>query len=263
MSARELELLSRFVEKANPPTILHRYRRASEWTIKELTVPEVHITGVEDMNDPFEYRTPLRIDIEKLRDSFYRFCCEQHGMDHDQAKQEATSLDSNSTALLHGGIEGLRSNSGLVCCSSDPRSNRMWGYYGEGHKGICIGYGTNFPPFSLAQKVFYRDPTDSIDLLATLEQNPSDLADQFSCRKGLEWEFEQEFRIPVGPFPKDHTRLLPIDPRAIAEIRLGVNISDKFRADVLKTIKRLPRQPQIYKMGCDNNTFRLIENAVS
>lgn len=260
VSPQEMESLLRFAAKASPPPLLYRYRRASEWTIKELSVPEVHISGVEDMNDPFEYRAPLRVDINQLKESFCRYCIERRGMNPTQAKQEAACVDSESAALLHDGLEALRADSGLICCSSDPRSNRMWSYYGDGHKGVCIGYASKYWPFLLAQKVAYADPSDSIDLLETLEKNSGQLAEHVSCRKGAEWAFEQEFRIPVGQIPKGHTRLLAIEPSAIEEIRLGARICPAFKEQVVKLCREMPHRPRIIQMDCDYNSFRLTES---
>src|SRR5438105_3589078 len=138
----------------------------------------------------------------------------------------------------------------------------MWAYYGDSHKGICIGYSTAYPPFSVARQVAYRDPDGSLDLLETLEKDPTMLSDLVSCRKGAEWGFEQEFRIPIGPIPNDHTRLLPIAPEAIVEIRLGLKIPIEFRGDVLAAARKLPRPPRIIEMGCDYDKFSLTETEI-
>ena len=263
MSDRELELLGRFIAKASPPPILYRYRRASEWAIKELQAPEVHIASVDDMNDPFEYRAPLSIDIEKLRVSMFAYAREQLGMDHDAAQKEAKFVNQFGVTYLQESIEALRSTSGLICCSSNPRSNRMWAYYGDSHKGICVGYSTDFSPFCFARRVDYADPVSSIDLLDKLKQDPTLLSDQVSCRKGKEWDFEQEFRVPVGPIPQGKTRLLPIAPEAIVEIRFGAKISMDFKEEVVKAARMLPLYPRVIQMGCDYEKFQLTEAEIS
>ena len=262
MSPRELEILLEFISKANPPPILHRYRRASPWAIKELSTPEVHLAGIEDMNDPFEYRAPLGIDVEKMKTSMVRFAREHLGKDEKAAELEAAGLDQNSVTLLRERIEGLRRASGLICCSQDPQSNRMWAYYGDSHKGICIGYSSEFSPFSFARKVTYRNPGGSLDLLKTLDKDPTKLSDLVSCRKGKEWKYEQEFRIPVGPIPDDRTRLLPIAQEAIVEVRLGANIPPEFKGDILAAARKLSRPPRIIQMGCNHDTFRLTETEI-
>jgi hypothetical protein len=262
LSEREWELFARFVAKSNPPPILHRYRRVSDWTIKELATPEVHVAGVDDMNDPFEYRAPLHIDVEKLRDALRTYAQKQLGMSAAAAEAEANVIGDIELEFFRGKLENLRASSGLVCATSDPRSNRMWAYYGDGHRGICISYSTAFAPFCFAREVSYSDPSGSIDLMDTLSRDPSLLSDHVSCRKGTEWAFEQEYRIPVGPFPSDHTRLLPISTDSIIEIRLGAKILPDFKAKALSAMKSYPKKPRIIQMGCDHQTFRLTETAV-
>ena len=73
MSLRELMIIGRKLEKLNVPPMLYRYRRAAKWTVKELAVPEIHVAAVDDMNDPFEYRAPLAIDVEKTRKAFVAY----------------------------------------------------------------------------------------------------------------------------------------------------------------------------------------------
>ena len=114
MSPRQREIFLRNVGKSNPPRIFNRYRRASEWAIKELTVPEVHVAGVVDMNDPFEYRAPLFISIAKLRAAMYRFS-RGRGMSHEEATVEAQSVGHESVARLQQALDGkLRQTSGLI-----------------------------------------------------------------------------------------------------------------------------------------------------
>jgi hypothetical protein len=263
MPLGQLEALISHVGKAPPPPVLHRYRRASRWAIKELSVPELHIAGVVDMNDPFEYRAPIAVELDQLRAGMYTFC-QGSGMDHAQASAEAAALDASNAEFLRQLIsDRTRASSGLICMSSDPRSNRMWAYYGDGHKGICIGYCTEFSPFCFAREVAYSDPDAPIDVLGGLNHDdPTILSNLISCRKGAEWAFEQEYRVQVGPIPPDAPRLLPIHPEAIVEIRFGVNISPEFRADVIAVATKLPRKPRLLQMGCSPEAFVLTETEV-
>lgn len=62
------ETFFRLLGKANPPPILHRYRSASEWAVKEIANHEIHVARPQDMNDPFEHAAPLRVDKELLQE---------------------------------------------------------------------------------------------------------------------------------------------------------------------------------------------------
>jgi hypothetical protein len=262
MSLRELSILSRKLEKVNVPPMLYRYRRAAKWTVKELTVPEIHVASVDDMNDPFEYRAPLAIDIEATRKAFIAYTLTKLQLEPAEAARQAATIGDVEIAALRQKIAALREQSGLICFSAGPRSNRMWAYYAEGHKGLCVGYSTEFMPFGIAQAVRYADPVEPIDLIRTLQVDPTVLADEVSCRKGTEWEFEQEYRVPVGPFLPEHTRLLPIQALAMTEVRLGARISDTFRTEVLSVVKGYSHKLRVFQMGCDAHTFRLTETEI-
>lgn len=259
MTLREIQILQRRLERLDPPPILHRYRGANDYALKEISNCEVHVTNVTEMNDPFEYQAPISISLADLRSRMYSFCREK-GMDDLASRAEANAVDEEKREMLLSGISGIGAKSGLICCSINPLSIRMWSYYAQSHQGICIGYRTNLSPFCLAMGVVYEDPTQSLDILSALEADATLFGDHVSLRKGKEWEFEQEYRIPIGPFPPDHTRLLPIEPRSIQEIRLGVNIKPAFRQLVLEAVRGLPHRPKVIQMGCDTNRFKLTES---
>jgi hypothetical protein len=138
----------------------------------------------------------------------------------------------------------------------------MWGYYAASHRGVCIGYDTRLNPFSLSFEVLYEDPKEPLEVVETWLTDRTKFCDHISRRKGKEWEFEQEYRIPVGPIPDGHTRLLPVDPHAIAEIRLGVKIEKDFKAKVLEATHKLPVRPRVIQMVCDFESFQLVERII-
>jgi len=262
LTLRELTIICRKLEKLNVPPMLYRYRRPAKWTVKELSVPEIHVAAVDDMNDPFEYRAPLAIDVETTRKAFIAYALTELHMEPAEAARQAATVGDVEIAALRQRIGALREQTGLICFSADPRSNRMWAYYAEGHKGICVGYSTEFVPFGVAQAVRYADPVESVDLIGAVETDPTILADEVSCRKGKEWEFEYEYRVPIGPIPAEHTRLLPIHAPAITEVRLGARMSDTFRTEVLSVVKGYSHKLRVFQMGCDEHTFRLTETEI-
>jgi hypothetical protein len=260
---RQLVTLLRHLEKANPPPVLYRYRAATEWAIKEIANHEVHVTAPDSMNDPFEYSAPLRIDRDRLKEAFEEFCRDEREMDDDAiAREWATVGDAHVEGIIKG-IGDARQNSGVVCCTTNPTSNRMWGYYASSHRGICIGYDTRFHPFMLAFQVIYDDPSEPMEVIDAWKTDCTKFCDHIARRKGKEWEFEQEYRIPVGPIPDDHTRLLPVDPHGIAEIRLGVKIDSDFKTQVLEAVRKLPVCPRVIQMECDFKGFQLVERIIA
>lgn len=259
MTPFEVEMLRRLLSKANPPTILYRYRRANEWALKEISNHEVHLAQPQDLNDPFEYIAPLSIDIQKIKEVFFSYTQEYLKMDPLSAKKEVDAVDSAHLDLLRKRLYSIRDSSGLICCSATPNSNRMWAYYSDGHKGICIGYRTDYAPFCFAMNVIYQDLGQPIDFIDTWKRDPTEFCDQISRRKGKDWAFEQEFRVPVGQIPENHTRMLPVSPECITEVRLGARIEPDFKRQVVAAISNLPHRPKVIQMGCDLDQCVLTE----
>ncbi|MEY4570542.1 MAG: hypothetical protein RLZZ398_1981 [Verrucomicrobiota bacterium] len=258
---RQLEAIAGHLAKANPPPILYRYRRPSDWALKEIQLPHVHIASPADMNDPFEYAAPLHYELSELKEYARKFYT-LSGMDKAEAIRKADGLNESSIAYLLQEIEGICKQSGLVCLSSNPRSNRMWAYYADCHRGICISYDCSFAPFAVARSVLYEDPTGSFNAIDAHADDVTRFADHVAIRKGAEWEFEQEYRVLIGPFKLGQTRTLPIRPESIIEIRLGVNIEPKFRQDVIASSATLANRPRIIQMECDQAKFQLIERII-
>jgi len=259
MTSRELETVYMHMLKADPPEKAYRYRRPSDWALKEISDPHLHVAAPCDMNDPFEYCAPVHFDLDKVKVAYVRHCLE-HGMSAEQARMKAGELNEEYAELIKTSLtEHVRVNSGLICLSSDPHSIRMWAYYADSHKGICITYDTEPSPFCLARPVLYEDPVASLDAMDVRRGDLTQFADHISLRKGKEWEFEKEYRISIGSFENGHTRTLPIPPEAILEIRLGVNIEPDFEQKVREAAQQLPTPPKIIQMACDTERFTLIE----
>lgn len=260
MNEREQAILLSLLAKANPPPLLHRYRRPSEWTIKEIENCELHAAGPGDMNDPFEYRAPIEIDLEKLKARFVDFAVTERGLSKAEAAQESEDVEM-ACAELRRRMAEVFMDGGVICFSDVPDSVRMWSYYADCHRGVCIGYRSDRHPLFLAMKVRYEDPGPPLELMEALALDPTMLAEHVSLRKSAEWAFEREFRLPIGPIG-NRTRLLPLAPNTIVEVRFGARITDDFRDEVMEALGRAKANPRLIQMGCDYDRFVLTETEV-
>ena len=258
----EFATLLRLMAKANPPSILHRYRGNTDWSVKEISNHEIHVARPIDMNDPFEHRAPLRIDKELIMSSFESFCRMEYKSNDEEIAREVALVDDAKIQRILNGFGKFLHSSGIVSFSCNPSSNRMWAYYAASHRGICISYDTRYSPFDLTFKVIYEDPQKPLEIVDALQTDSTKFLDHISRRKGEEWTFEQEYRLPVGPIPEDHTRLLPVNPSSIIEVRLGVKIEDDYKARVMEAIRSLPVRPKVIQMSCDFDRFQLVETVV-
>jgi hypothetical protein len=258
----EDETLLKLLSKANPPPLLYRYRGDNEWVIDEIAKTQIYVTKPEDMNDPFEHHAPLHLDRQKLMVAYEVYCRNERDMEDYDLARALAHPDDAMIEQLKNSIDRLRDNSGIVCFTANPRSNRMWGYYASSHRGICISYDTSCHPFNLTFEVIYEDPKGPLEIVETCLTDASLFCDHLARRKSKEWEFEQEYRLPIGQIPENKNRLLTVESRSIAEIRLGVNIKDEFKAKVLQAINTLPIRPKVIQMECDFEKFCLTEKIV-
>lgn len=136
-NARQREVVKKLLGKAKPPPVLYRYRRPNEWTINEIVRHEIYLPRPQDMNDPFEYQAPLVVDLKVMKAVAFSYF-QKMGMTAAFAREEADRVDEATARMLLQGINNLSKSSGIICCSKTSLSNRMWAYYADAHKGICI-----------------------------------------------------------------------------------------------------------------------------
>src|SRR5438105_15196064 len=88
MNQREMEILGRLLQRANPPPILYRYRKPTEHTLEELRDHNIYAAMPDDLNDPFEHRGPISIDLPAFRKRFVEEFAPSRGISREQAEQE-------------------------------------------------------------------------------------------------------------------------------------------------------------------------------
>ena len=243
----EAEMALRFLARANPPPILFRYRRPSDWTIDEISKHELYAATSQELNDPFECHAPVVWNIESLRKQFIQNA-PAFGVSPEKASEEFDSTSDWAKKQLLEKWEATKAQTRIVCFSSKPDSIRMWSYYAQAHEGICVGYDSTSRPFWVAQKVKYQNSDNPFDVIGAFETDPTLIADNITCRKSAEWEFEQEYRVASN---LGDIRLIPFDAFAIKEIRFGVRTNPEFKNRVLEVVKHFPHSPTLIQMGCD------------
>jgi hypothetical protein len=223
----------------------------------------VYAAKPDDLNDPFEYSAPVRLDLGEVRRQFIEEYAPKVGISPEQATKECNSSSDDGILKVFGaGLSQIRKDSGVICFSAVPNSIRMWSYYAKSHQGICLGFDTSLGAFSAAMKVTYQNPDQPLELLGALRADPSEIGGHISLRKAAEWEFEQEYRIPIGLIG-ERSRAMPYPAAALVEIRIGVRIAVEFKRKLMDIIRQLEHRPKIIEMGCDFDRCVLTERVVA
>jgi Protein of unknown function (DUF2971) len=256
----EAEIIQRFQARANPPPILFRYRRPTDWALDEISKQQIYAAKPIELNDPFEYAAPVFWNLDLMKQVFIEEFAPMQELSPAEAEKEFESFHQSGIAKLLHGIGQLKKLSGVICLSAIPNSIRMWSYYAQAHEGICIGFDTKVRPFNMALEVKYQNPDIPFDIIAAIKNDPTEIASHISLRKAEEWKFEEEYRIPISI--GDNPRLIPFNPSAIKEIRFGARVKNEFREKVMEAVSQLPHRPTLIQMGCDFERFILTETVI-
>ncbi len=176
-----------------------------------------------------------------------------------------------------------RENAWVSCLSKSFDNMLMWSYY-NCHKGVCIGLNRELISKSLQNSMLgmmvmgkgydvkYRDIIDKPDFY----NHKEDLFLYQMCTKGKAWEHEQEVRFFIikpssmcmGVLPDQNDKEGPIDWKSVrafpniagecfVSIYLGVNISEKDKAEIIQFAKNINPGIRIYQMQINSDKFKL------
>jgi hypothetical protein len=109
--------------------------------------------------------------------------------------------------------KAVAENTRIFCLTTNPQSHLMWGYYGDGLRGLCIGYGCPVGTNPrLLEPVRYSGRIKPFDAVAAA-LDPWQSAIDVLCTKPAAWKHECEWRaqeaafstsdkgISISPFP--------------------------------------------------------------
>jgi len=134
-----------------------------------------------------------------------------------------------------GNLQSLQSTVGVSCFSNRLNSIMMWGHYADNHKGICIEFSKELPPFNQARKVEYNDDINTIPISSKENLNEEFFVKTISnslFRKREEWRYENEQRIVYKA-----NEALKYDELAIKAIYFGIRSSNEDIELVIKALK--------------------------
>lgn len=145
------ELYDQFAKKFAPryPRFLYRYRRANEFTLKEISTKTAFAWSILQQNDPLEYN---HVSDPSWYFRYYR----PHALLLDDLLESwdrepyYTSMLSTEERQKKSNFEQVRDSLYLICFSESPSIAPMWAHYCGGHTGVCIEYETRFSPKSRA-----------------------------------------------------------------------------------------------------------------
>ena len=236
--------------------IVYKYRNwQNQFHKKTLYKNEIYLSKPSEFNDPFDCRIPTNyflISDENLENfiGLILNSTQPYLTDLDTINSEKQMLrdrfaDRSNFQLKSENIEFdlLNNHSGVFCVSYKWNSLLMWSHYANCHKGFCIGY---YEEDLRNSRLFGRGgPVNYDKVYPAIKPNPAPtkndiMLDYFTKThtKSIEWEYEMEYRFLTTSFPEELNRLVKLPEFCIAEIILGVSISDQDKKEILIETER-------------------------
>lgn len=258
------------------PDTIYKYRAwDNDFHKRILTDFEIFFSSPENLKDPYDcnlaYRYESMNSIEKigLAERTLKGANEGNRKYRRKKARElaATPYMNDKEYLRKSGemqLMRLRKNAGIFCASSNPKSNLMWSYYADSHKGFCIGfdtigfyYDTNA---SLGNVIYQKD----FPLLKPSTDRSFDIFRQLHT-KSREWHHEEEIRLAHYHI-KEEERVRKIRVSTLKTIIAGMRMPEIHLLEMAETVSKIGEasgyQIELLKVQQKTNSYELEFNKI-
>lgn len=275
----------------NQPSIIYKYLDWSNPHYKRvLTHNELFFSSPKNFNDPFDSKIETRYDLmteEEIDEYFTKVSTNLSiynnlGWDNARIQEEVERLKSEHDLKNLDKVN--ESNQYLFkerddfyavfSASTEWDIIPMWGYYGNSHRGFCVGFGV--------RELFYSKRVGgggsvNYDEYPILKPGMPDAKKGHiqTYYKSEDWKHEQEYRLMQLRLPKHENNVvydndgnfLGIKTYAheswFKEILIGVNTSPEDTKAIIRSCKsKISEGAKVYKLMKKNFEFKLIRKEI-
>lgn len=262
-----------FPKDEQKPQSYFKYRSLRDPRTKEIFEKrELWYSAPKDFNDPFDCNLQMNSDgssdseiIDFMTNGASR---RERTLSTNELNLALEKVKSGQTAVLFSKWREEDFRDSSICCFSHlGDSIRMFSYYADGHKGICIEF--SFSVFdmptgiSLARQVFGKGGKFIAIDVAYQEEFPelNYLRLEGEARvlnvigvKAKKWKYEEEFRIFRHQMPAG---AVPFAPNILKRVILGAKTNGDEMALVKGWLKDWPTPVVLSKADADAESFKL------
>lgn len=238
------------VESERPPSTVYTYMKAS-YALADILSMSFRTCDAASTNDPFEY-------------------------DWDVVFDERMSINPALVLERERIIEATKKDAAakmkFISFADRPNNPLLWSYYGDRHKGVCIGVSSSIQigQDNGMEPVEYDNPvTIPVGTDVRPDEEDKERLRHFFRAKRIEWKHENEWRLliptnnPQLIANKDGTWDFRLNPRDIETIVFGCRCSpvDMGRIGLACLQRNLQVKYEFAK--CDLDTFTITTDLVS
>lgn len=257
------------------PKCFYKYRKWKKKQKRILTHNEIYFASIDQFNDPFDCRIPIRLDKlsrnERLNWVFEMAKRELPDKDEDAlwkaAKEVVESPEHKGENLLKkirkSQNKFIEKNVGVFSMTTDCQNIIMWSHYADSHSGFCVGLsvlklldfcknkqkktGCKFDRMQVDYA--YKYPFIDANLLRT-----GKALTQVLATKSKFWKYEREYRLLIH----DVTRWpIKLPDGIITCVILGCESDDELRTDIISILRQKTIKPSLYKAKMKDLSFGL------
>ncbi len=215
---------------------------------------------ISEFNDPFDGAVyPVDDATDQEKREFWERVQVEMGLARDASAIDRILMMPVTEAhkRLRAGHDEAVAQLGVVCLSEVPNDLPMWGYYADGHRGVCLRFNTGlllrshewlgcYGPMPVTYENTY--PKINFYRSSPFRRSQSTLA-----TKAVVWSHEREWRIVRHGGPG----LVEIPEEAIDGVILGCRVSREDQARVRDILGRRNRPVQVLQANLADSEFRL------
>lgn len=275
----------------NVPPILHRYFDYKDG-LKTLKKCSLHFSTTGKYNDPFELMPAAASDLFKyppkdIRREIAKIAETEEGKKKIQKIEKELGLDdvvmgasvvasaivypyltaAIATGLFLLGLTDETDNIKLFatkyfsvfakvksCCFSELYDSiLMWSHYADGHNGIVLSFDT-FMNYWGGEEFREINYTNKRIGLPKSSSDANEYIWGMLTQKSEVWSYEHEYRMIK--FGMDQN-VMPINPKALKAIRLGLNVDDVKKDEILQIRDQKYKDTPIYHARINPNEYKL------
>jgi hypothetical protein len=245
------------------PRILYRYYGNSEYWLDVLRNKRVYTPRKSELNDVHEMKLQLlgqrpsrnvvkKLLVDSLMEKGYsrNQAIEQYRRERDSGRIDRFFYKERLQKSMDSVFEMTL---GIVCFSETFDHPLMWTHYASSHAGICLGFERNEKNRGLlsnARKVIYSNDIPIVNLSRPAGQLFS--ASEAVLHKGLDWEYEKEWRIPTEI---DKYKYVRFRSEELKVVYLGNRLLDDMRRDIFDALKENFPTTEIYDIVANKNDY--------
>lgn len=265
-SERDLRFIRTLSDRL--PPYLYRYTgisgERSGWVEDLLRTSSIFFPDYASLNDPFEGSVPLTFEGDQQeKRAYWETFLHERGQAGDPrararvewlaAGTEDPARDREIASLISGQVAAM----GALSFSETETDIRLWSYYADGHRGLCLRFKTEslfMPEWDGCAPPLPVSYVNEYPSVPFYQSTMMERVVALTATKSLVWAHEREWRV----VREAGRGLVPFNPSALDGVILGCKTPQGDRARIQGLVAGRSPETRLMQVRCDEKAYRLV-----